>query len=284
MRLLEIKKGEFSLSEFVGHNIPNYAILSHTWGPDGHEVTFEDIMKGTGKTKAGHRKLQFCARQAEKDQFRYFWVDTCCINKSSSAELSEAINSMFAWYQSSECCYVYLSDVAKNTFEMDFPKSRWFTRGWTLQELIAPNKVNFYDRNWNSLGTKHDLGAEISAIASINRNILYRAGSLQTYSIAERMSWASNRNTTKVEDVAYCLLGIFDIHMPLIYGEREKAFGRLQEEIIRKTSGDSILAWDLSSKFRDAPSIAQSISRNHFTSSLLANSPRCFAHCGGLKR
>src|SRR5271170_5421160 len=154
MRLLERKSdGEFGLTEFWGDNIPRYAILSHTWGAE--EVTFKDLMDQTGKSKGGFNKIRFCGEQAANDGLKYFWVDTCCIDKSSSAELTEAINSMFRWYRNAVKCYVYLSDVStlrhfenddlpRPTWKLAFRKSRWFTRGWTLQELIAPTSVEFY--------------------------------------------------------------------------------------------------------------------------------------------
>lgn len=116
MRLLRVEDdGGFGLDEYFGEDIPQYAILSHTWGASDEEVTFRDLKEGTGKSKAGYRKLTFCAKQAAKDKLRYFWVDTCCIDKSSSAELSEAINSMFAWYHDSFVCYAYLWDVVDET-------------------------------------------------------------------------------------------------------------------------------------------------------------------------
>lgn len=140
MRLLRLEDdGGFSLAEFFDDGIPPYAVLSHTWGPDHEEVTFKDIVKGTGKSKAGYSKIRFCGKQAAKDDLQYFWVDTCYINKSSSAELAEAINSIFRWYQDAARCYVYLSDVLVNGSVGDnkyskrwkpaFKRSRWFTRG-----------------------------------------------------------------------------------------------------------------------------------------------------------
>src|SRR6266480_2559299 len=153
MRLLELKdNGEFSLTKNLIDNIPPYAILSHTWGPEEEEVTFQELTEGTGGSKVGYRKIQFCGDQAVHDGLQYIWVDTCCINKADNSELSEAINSMFRWYHNATKCYVYLSDVSINspykndqfsqsTWEPAFHKSRWFTRGWTLQELLAPLSV-----------------------------------------------------------------------------------------------------------------------------------------------
>jgi hypothetical protein len=243
MRLLKFKgDGEFSLIEFIGDKIPRYAILSHTWGTDGEEVTFKDLMKGTGKSKAGYQKIRFCGEQAATDRLQYFWVDTCCIDKSSSAELSEAINSMFRWYHDASKCYVYLSDVSiraaiKNdqisqwAWEPAFQKSRWFTRGWTLQELIAPASVEFFSVEGERLGDKKSLERQIHEITGITAQALQR-GPLPYFSVNERMSWAAKRKTKREEDAAYSLLGIFDIHMPLIYGEgQKKALARLYKEI-----------------------------------------------------
>jgi hypothetical protein len=119
MRLLECNSaGEFSLTEDIvdDDKIPPYAILSHTW-KDGEEVTFQELIDGTGKGKPGYEKIRFCGEQAKRDGLRYFWVDTCCINKSNNTELSEAINSMFRWYCSATRCYVYLSDVSSPAFD-----------------------------------------------------------------------------------------------------------------------------------------------------------------------
>ena len=242
MRLLKLKDdGEFSLIEFIGDKIPRYAILSHTWGADSEEVTFKDLMEGTGKGKAGYQKIRFCGEQAATDGLQYFWVDTCCIDKLSSAELSEAINSMFRWYHNAGKCYVYLSDVSisgsiKNgqfprTWEPAFQKSRWFTRGWTLQELIAPASVEFFSVEGERLGNKKSLERQIHEITGITAQAL-QGSPLYYFSVHERMSWAAKRETKREEDVAYSLLGIFNIHMPLIYGEgQKKALVRLHKEI-----------------------------------------------------
>jgi hypothetical protein len=210
MRLLKLNDdGEFGLTEFVGDNIPRYAILSHTWGADGDEVTFKDLMKGTGKGKAGYRKIRFCGKQAAADGLQFFWVDTCCINKSSSTELSEAINSMFRWYRDAAKCYVYLSDVAisGSAWEPAFQKSKWFTRGWTLQELIAPPSVEFFSREGERLGDKKLLEGQIHEITGIAAQAL-QGDPLFHFSVNERMLWAAKRETTREEDAAYSLLGI----------------------------------------------------------------------------
>jgi hypothetical protein len=242
MRLLEHDNGGFSLISCDDDKIPLYAILSHTWGPEQDEVTFIDIVERTNEGKAGYRKLQFCAEQAAKDGLRYFWVDTCCIDKSNISELQKAINSMFRWYQNAAKCYVYLPDVSscdshindwlpRPTWQLEFPKSRWFTRGWTLQELIAPRSVDFFSQEGDWLGDKNILAQQIHEITGISVQAL-RGCALSELSIEERFSWAKDRNTKEEEDSAYCLIGIFDVSLPLIYGEgQQKAFNRLRREI-----------------------------------------------------
>ena len=250
MRLLELKdNGKFSLTNDIVIDIPPYAILSHTWGRDNEEVTFKDLMESSGNAKAGYKKLQFCREQAARDGLQYFWVDTCCIDKSNNTELSEAINSMFRWYRNTAKCYVYLSDVSapvshekssQQPWEPAFRKSRWFTRGWTLQELIAPTSVEFFSKEGERLGNKTSLERYIHETTGIPVKVL-RGDSLFAFSITERLSWAEKRETTRKEDKAYSLLGIFDVYMPLIYGEgRESAFRRLREEINKALKGESL--------------------------------------------
>jgi Heterokaryon incompatibility protein (HET) len=240
MRLLEFKDtGELSLTKDITNNVQPYAILSHTWGDDDDEVSFNDVTEGSGKAKAGYRKLRFCAEQAARDGLQYFWVDTCCIDKSNNTELSEAINSMFRWYRNAAKCYVYLSDISTDdpdqvepqSWEPAFQRSRWFTRGWTLQELIAPPSVEFFCSKGIRLGDKISLERQLHEITGIA--VLALQGTpLFDFSVNVRMSWAEKRETKREEDKAYSLLGIFDVHMPLIYGEGEKsAFKRLQEEV-----------------------------------------------------
>lgn len=249
MRLLSVDS--YELGEFEGSNIPSYAILSHRW--EAGEVTYQDMMKGlrNAKKKPGFDKIRQCCAQAKKAGLDWAWVDTCCIDKSSSAELTEAINSMYQWYQDSDVCYAYLSDVrmAKYTdpeyikglsrddvlaeIEEEIKSSKWWTRGWTLQELIAPREVIFFAdgrSGWGSLGPKSALIDLISYRTGISQEVL---GGLRVEecSIAMRMSWASDRETTRVEDMAYCLLGIFKVNMPLLYGEGKRAFIRLQVRI-----------------------------------------------------
>ncbi|PMD39488.1 HET-domain-containing protein [Hyaloscypha variabilis F] len=279
-------------SELLNRQVPEYAILSHVWGPE--EVSFQDMVgdRSLAIQKTGWEKIRDSCKQARHDGFDYIWIDTCCIDKTSSTELSEAINSMFQWYKDSRICYVYLPDVDKdnvlfssminpgrhdidpkysviynhkddnatrdrkreilrrhpyqiklNPFQSNIKGySRWFSRGWTLQELLAPLKVQFFDKYWRSIGGKEDHLDILSEITNIDRFTL-NGGDRRRLSIARRMSWAANRQTTRAEDMAYCLLGIFEINMPLLYGEGARAFVRLQEEILKVSNDQSLFAW-----------------------------------------
>ncbi|OIW22737.1 HET-domain-containing protein [Coniochaeta ligniaria NRRL 30616] len=244
MRLINVKTLE--LESFDRYNTP-YAILSHRWGPE--EVTYEDMRAGpsdTARRKQGFAKIQGACDTASGLGYDYVWVDTCCIDKSSSAELSEAINSMFDWYRQTWVCFAFLDDVTADG-QMPLSKSLWFTRGWTLQELIAPSEVVFYDRTWKKIGDRRRMSRELAEVTRIPAALLARlpvdpvTDWLETYSIAAKMSWASRRETTRIEDQAYCLMGLFGVHLPLLYGERHKSFRRLQEAIVRETPDMSIL-------------------------------------------
>lgn len=272
--------------EFFPSVIPKYAILSHRW--EEQEVLYDDLRNGvTDKVQAlkGYSKVQQSCTLARQQGYDYIWIDTCCIDKASSAELSESINSMFTWYRKAGICYAYLSDVFPS-IRNKFSSSQWFNRGWTLQELIAPPTVLFYNREWKPIGTKAELCDKIQERTGIPSTVLLcvdpligdcrscnggqlgfiiigegvrqcshyisqgrsLSDVLQSCSIAQRMSWAARRNTTRIEDAAYCLLGIFGVNMPLLYGEGMRAFLRLQEEIIKTTDDQSILAFS-----RDGP-------------------------------
>jgi len=239
MRLLERDDtGDFRLtSDIPDDKVPPYAILSHTWGDE--EVLFKDLADGTAKNKAGYTKIRFCGDQAARDELKFFWVDTCCIDKSDAAELQDALNSMFRWYRNAVKCYVYLTDVltcqqdadGDPGWELAFRKSRWFTRGWTLQELIAPTIVEFFSPEGVYLGNKQSLRHHIHNATGIPLRAL-QGNILPDFSIEARMSWIQKRNTTRKEDKAYSLFGIFDVCMHLLYGEgEERAFERLREEI-----------------------------------------------------
>jgi hypothetical protein len=252
MRLLKCNKsGLISLTDDLADDeIPPYAILSHTWGKPDEEVSLEDFSKNAGDSKAGYEKARFCGEQAVRDGLGYFWMDTCCIDQSSSTEVSTAVNSMFRWYHNAERCYVYLSDVCgtaldtddatcQQLWEAEFRESIWFTRGWTLQELIAPKLVEFFSRDGKKLGDKKSLERQICEITGVPVSAL-RGFPLSEFEIHERFSWAAKRKTKRAEDVVYSLFGIFGVHLPVIYGEGlEHATIRLKEEIHKRYSSKS---------------------------------------------
>jgi hypothetical protein len=251
MRLLEYSDDKFKLTKDLIRDIPAYAILSHTWGLDTEEVTYKDLVDDTGNGKTGYEKIRFCAAQTRRDGLRYFWVDTCCIDKSNNNELSEAINCMFRWYQNAARCYVYLADVlapeneegnqrSDSAWESAFRASKWFTRGWTLQELLAPASVEFFTKDGHRLGDKRSLEQQIHHITGIDLLALGGSASLTSFDVEERFKWAETRQTTREEDWAYCLLGIFVVFMPLLYGEgKVNAVRRLKQEITNAISRDA---------------------------------------------
>lgn len=235
-----------------GKDIPAYAILSHTWStnPDD-EVLLKDVENGTCSTKPAFAKLENAMQRAMLDGWGWLWIDTVCIDKTSSVELSEAINSMYEYYQKSQKCYALLSDVEGVEVNASFESSRWFKRGWTLQELLAPKEVQFLNGQWKSLGYRDSLHETISKITGIEYGYLTGSLPVEHASIAKRMSWAATRETTRDEDMAYSMIGLFDVNMPMLYGEgATKAFLRLQEEIIKSNEDQSIFAWVRHSCYR----------------------------------
>ncbi|KAF2732394.1 HET-domain-containing protein, partial [Polyplosphaeria fusca] len=272
IRLLQRKSdGAIVFREPASGPVPAYAILSHTWGKE--EVMLQD-MEADGDmsktvSKAGWAKIQFCADQAAADGLHYFWVDTCCIDKKNAVELGAAINSMFRWYQNAARCYVYLPDVSQSGTRRDserawedaFRRSRWFTRGWTLQELIAPREVDFFSAGGQRLGSKSSLVAEIEAITGVPEKAL-RGDALSSFSIRERRSWAERRTTTIEEDGAYCLIGICGVALVLNYGEgREHAFGRLEKEIHTLYKGMDFEQFAVQISLASFPEAAQFVAR-----------------------
>lgn len=227
--------------------IPPYAILSHTWGQQ--ELDFQDFQEMRGHerddVKFGDSKIGQVCRIARQHGHGHVWVDTCCIDKSSTADMSEAVNSMYRYYQDAQVCYVYLADATNKLKRESLRDCRWFKRGWTLQELIAPQRVAFYDQAWEHCGDKTDpdLLRLIASITSIDEGVLGNLEPVTSFPVSKRMSWAADRCCTRQEDVAYSLMGIFDVNMPLLYGEGPKAFARLQEEISRRNLDLSLLAW-----------------------------------------
>ncbi|OAL53839.1 HET-domain-containing protein [Pyrenochaeta sp. DS3sAY3a] len=243
MRLLKLVDGFelFHLVDFDADEVPDYAILSHTWGPKRDEISLQDIQHNVAHIKSSYSKLQFCAQCLRKHSLQYIWVDSCCIDQSNSVELMTAINSMFRYYQNASICFVYLADVSgfdasrnpveESVWHAGFGNSRWFKRGWTLQELLAPETVEFYTQDGRFLGTKHDLGTQIQGITSIPV-LAIRGSTLTKFSVPERLSWAVGRETKLEEDRAYSLLGIFEVSLSVIYGEgRINAMRRLRAEI-----------------------------------------------------
>jgi hypothetical protein len=297
MRLLNATTRQ--LVAFAEDQVPRYAILSHTWGTPDEEISFQDLQGAAPEPdaqpsppswteKLGWDKIKGACAQSLAYDCEYLWIDTCCIDKSSSAELQEGINSMFRWYESAEICLAYLSDVSSNddpeASNSSFGKARWFTRGWTLQELLASMVVLFFDRDWNVLGTKESLSGVIEDFTGISARYISWADlhssisvkdayeSLSQASVAERMSWAAGRQTTRKEDMAYCLLGLFDIHMPMLYGEGDRAFARLQEEIMKATDDSTLLSWGYKSSWDDRREV----------DTILAPIPASFENCCGL--
>ena len=284
----------------MGSYIPPYAILSRTASPcktrqtntnttpdtwSDEEVTLQHLAAGANNSsgslplnlQASLSKITKTCALAHPD-LNYAWVDTCCIDKTNGAELSEAINSMWAWYRDSAVCYVFLADLKPGSEadlegEAGLAACRWFTRGWTLQELVAPREVLFFDQEWNSRGGKHELAGLLAKITGIPEEVLWQGGEhLDYFAVAKRMSWAARRETTRGEDMAYCLMGLFDVNMPLLYGEgMAKAFARLQMTIIQSTGDMSIFAW-----------VDDRVPCRQFAG-MLAESPRQFATCGDIE-
>lgn len=297
MWLLDVHTRRLEL--FRDRNIPPYAILSHRWGDD--EVSFHDLRDGTGRGKGAYAKIDMCCRIACRQveypapesaiwrtsktpnrpplgqALSYIWIDTCCIDKTSSAELSQAINSMHSWYEKAAICYAYLSDVHRPRNRDDscgeaIVKSVWFSRGWTLQELIAPVELFFFDHDWVMLGTKLQFSYHIADMTSIPRKVIVKESLSSKEPVAAVFSWAAKRRTTREEDRAYSLLGLLDVNMPLLYGEGFKAFHRLQEILLSTRNDTTILAW---SRIAD-PGLP--------TSGIFANSPSDYGDiCGKLK-
>ena len=271
--------------DFRDDEATEYAILSHRWIGDT-EVNYDEMVdlakmeKGDRdeiRERTGYKKILDTCRQAQKDGYEWVWVDTCCIDKRSSAELSEAINSMYRWYANAKACYAYLHDVDGSSFptkkdDNKYPKSNgwpeWFSRGWTLQEMIAPRNVQFFNKNWQHIGDKKMLLLALKMITGVPADILTNGLDTDRPCVAKIMSWAANRTTTRVEDRAYSLMGLLDVNMPMLYGEGKKAFHRLQLEIIRSSNDQSIFAWGHASDMR--------------IGSILADDPSFFRDCSDM--
>ncbi|KAF2822886.1 HET-domain-containing protein [Ophiobolus disseminans] len=265
MRLIHIEDShtkdehlQLTLCDFIGgeNERPRYGILSHRWREE--EVLFTDMSSERSDTQAkrGYHKLEACCDIAFRYGLRYLWCDTCCIDKSSSAELSEAINSMYEYYARADLCIAYLDDIEDDAHSDSYlNRATWFTRGWTLQELIAPAHIEFFSQGWKPLGTKATLSRQISVACGISVKVLTGTSLEGTY-VSEKMSWAARRITTRPEDQAYSLMGLFSVHMPPLYGEgAESAFRRLQLEILHTTTDHTLFAWDSDTATGDMVSV-----------------------------
>ena len=276
--------------EFCDDETTEYAILSHRW-VDSTEVDYEEMAdlakmdrqeQDEIRGRLGYKKIVDTCKQAKKDRYKWVWVDTCCIDKRSSAELSEAINSMYRWYANAKICYAYLHDVDGSSFPIDpieegdelYPRSNgwpeWFSRGWTLQEMIAPRNLQFFNKDWQPIGDKKSLAETLNTITGVPKHILTDGLEGNRPCVAQVISWAACRTTTRVEDRAYSLMGLLNVNMPMLYGEGKKAFHRLQQEIIRSSNDQSIFAWGHDF---DAVRIG----------SILADDPSAFEGCSDVK-
>ena len=269
--------------EFGDDEVTEYAILSHRWieqEVDYNEIVelakIDDEERTEIRQRDGYRKILQSCEHAKKDGYKWLWVDTCCIDKRSSAELSEAINSMYRWYENSKICYAYLHDLPGSSFPISGDHERyhksngwpeWFSRGWTLQEMIAPRNVQFFNKDWHPIGDKRTLAPILESITRVPQHVLEEGLSSNRLCVAQIISWAADRTTTRVEDRAYSLMGLLDVNMPMLYGEGKKAFHRLQLEIIRTSNDQSIFAWGCRGIVRVR------------TGSILADDPHFFWDC-----
>ena len=293
MWLLRTSTGELEHFDSPDNVKGGYAILSHVWQQP--EMTFQELQalrlqpsssQDTLLARAAP-KIRECCRLAESHGYQWLWIDTCCIDRSSSAELSEAVNSMFAWYSRAHVCYAYLYDVpasgSLHRRDSAFRTSKWFSRGWTLQELIAPRNLMFLSQDWTMVGTKASLASLLEEITGIDADVLTFRRSVADVSVARRMWWASTRKTTRIEDEAYSLMGLFGVHMPTIYGEGTRAFPRLQEEILKRTSDQTLFAWGNVLPVRTSPLRERlAFSNYHVDSHLFAPSPAAFCNSGNM--
>lgn len=261
-----------------------YAILSHRWNEDGRtkrELTFQDLQPSSFRDSLNNpvfahslSKIKGTCLKVQEHGIEYVWIDSCCIDRRSSVELNGSIASMFKWYELAEVCFAYLSDVTWSF--MDFPKSKeqfinsaWFTRGWTLQELLAPKMMVFFDTSWHLIDTREGLSREIQEASGIESEYVndFKSNS-QSISIAKKMSWVSKRKVKKEEDMAYCLFGILDVRIDVREGEGKRAFLRLQETLIQNSRDESIFAWQSATLKK---------------SGLLAPWPDCFRDSGNVQ-
>lgn len=258
MRLINVHT--LQLHDFDDSKIPPYCVASHRWAEE--EITYEQFSCPQARSSSTFSKIKhFCDLIASLNKQdasfpRYLWIDTCCIDKRSSAELAKCINSMFRYYRNAHLCLAYLSDVRPRKEGLDdFERSAWFERGWTLQELLAPKAVLFLNAAWEPIGLKSSQDSPMQVyknpmfdlmpmsmidrlhkVTGIPRSVLRDFSYSSDLSVEEKWSWLAGRETKLPEDMAYCMLGIFGVFMPLIYGEgAENARMRLDEEIQRQS-------------------------------------------------
>ncbi|KAG2139241.1 hypothetical protein DEU56DRAFT_324016 [Suillus clintonianus] len=254
-----------------------YAIFSHRWLAEG-EVTYQEMTGGVESRGPGFEKLQSFCVAASRYELAFAWSDTCCIDKTSSSELDESLRSMFKWYRNSSICIAYLAQTIRVA---DLGKDLWFTRGWTLQELLAPKRLKFFGAGWSPLTMQDNDKADYHVIKTIERVTSISSRELSdfipgSHDVAKRMTWAANRKTTKGEDMAYSLMGIFHVVLPIAYGEgSERAFFRLVEAIIQTSDDLRIFNW------AGRPAVTNHPSR------ALPSSPRCYVgqpYCPPIRR
>ncbi|CAK3992734.1 Hypothetical predicted protein [Lecanosticta acicola] len=249
MRLLNVDT--FTFTDFFGVQPPPYAIASHRWLA-GKEAMWEDVQQQKDTGKAGYRKVEgFVSYIKTQIPFvKWLWIDTCCIKQNSDRELSEAINSMFRWYRDAEVCLAYLEDVTTTDDVATFKGSVWFKRGWTLQELLAPGLVVFLSKDWDVIGHKGHSGygrsripvqtgplleSRIAMITNIPEDVLRDYEASRELDTDKKMNWMTGRETTRGEDLSYCLLGILDVNMNIRYGDgKEKTWARLLQKVSKK--------------------------------------------------
>ncbi|KAI1740014.1 hypothetical protein F4680DRAFT_130831 [Xylaria scruposa] len=300
MRVLDTTTFELQEAAYIeDFEKDGYAILSHCW-ISNPEIVYQALPKHIEELRYGKRplsspavdKIHGACETARKEGYKWMWIDTCCIDKSSTQELRESINSMLKWYKDARLCVTYLFDVKKNSdatgenifcsaLEKNQP-AKWFSRGWCVQELLAPKAVKFYDMNWEYLGERNDLFKPLSKLSGINARYLNGKDYLNAC-IAVKMSWMASRTTSRPEDIAYSLLGLLGVRMDLDYGEGAKAFLRLQETIMKSNKMDeSLFAWKMPKPNDEARyESAKDFDENEW--GLLAASPRWFQGSGDLR-
>ncbi|PPJ57686.1 hypothetical protein CBER1_00148 [Cercospora berteroae] len=237
---------------FPDDNVPPYAIASHRWGAE--EVTLQDIQQNRATSKIGNQKIQGFAKFAQENlkSINWIWIDTCCIDKTSAAELSEAVNLMFKWYRNAEICLAYLADVESVNEPRECTRSEWFRRGWTLQELLAPRVVVFLTKDWQVLGNKGaslhgsilsvagpGLEANIAAATDLPEDVLHEFDRSKSILQSEKLKWMEGRRTARKEDRSYAPYGILDLSLGANYGEgfggaRDRLLAALHEREDRK--------------------------------------------------